>query len=249
LLAGWRAQGLASAVVVDPAPAAGALAGRGIKVVAALADIPDWFSPGAVVLAVKPQVAGAAVPGCAKYQGALFVSIMAGQTISALAGMLGETAAIVRAMPNTPAAIGQGISVACAGPAVAVAQRQLASRLLGAAGLVEWVEDEALLDAVTAISGGGPAYVFLLAELLQQAGLDQGLPPELARNLARQTVIGSAGLLAASDEAAAALRVAVTSPGGTTERALAILMREQALPRLFAAAIEAATERSRELSR
>ena len=244
LLAGWREQGLAGAVVVDPAAPA-----LGVDVVARAADIPAGFSPAAVVLAVKPQVAAAVVPDYARFGDAVFVSIMAGQTISALGGMLGPAAAVVRAMPNTPAAIRQGITVATAGPGVRPAQRDLADQLLAACGQVAWVEDEALLDAVTAISGGGPAYLFLLTELMERAALDHGIAPALARAMARQTVIGSAGLLAAGDEDAAALRRAVTSPNGTTERALAVLMQRAAWPQSVRAGIEAATPRSRELAR
>jgi pyrroline-5-carboxylate reductase len=247
-LAGWREQGLETAVVVDPSPSAAGLAAPGIQVVGGFADIPDHFSPSAVILAVKPQAAAAAVPDYARYKNAVFISIMAGKTIFALSAMLGGEAAIVRAMPNTPAAVRQGITVACAGAHVSEAQRKLADQLLAATGAIEWVTDENLLDAVTAISGGGPAYVFLLTELMEQAGRDQGLPPDLARKLARQTVVGSAALLAASAEDAAALRIAVTSPAGTTEEALKILMAGTAWPKLFAEAIEAATIRSRALS-
>ena len=143
--------------------------------------------------------------------------------------LLGAQAAVVRAMPNTPAAVRQGITVACAGPGVTAAQRALCDRLLAAIGAVAWVEDEALIDPVTAVSGGGPAYVFLLAELLERAAIEQGIPADLARLLARQTVAGSGALLAASTEDAAALRRAVTSPRGTTERALAVLMERAGL--------------------
>jgi pyrroline-5-carboxylate reductase len=173
---------------------------------------------------------------------------MAGKTIHAISAMLGVKAAIVRAMPNTPAAVRQGITVAVSSAHVSARQRELAQDVLAATGACAWVDDENLLDPVTAISGGGPAYVFLLTELLEQAGLDQGLPPALARALARQTVIGSAALLAASDEDAANLRIAVTSPKGTTERALAVLRADDAWPKTFRDAIQAATDRSRELS-
>jgi pyrroline-5-carboxylate reductase len=249
MLAGWREQGLTRAVVVDPSPAAASLAGPGIEVVATPGGIPEGFDPAAVVLAVKPQMAGEALPAYARFAGrAVFLSIMAGKTLHAIGAMLGVKAAIVRAMPNTPAAVRQGISVAVAGAHVTPHQRALADTLLRAAGEAAWVADEALLDPVTAISGGGPAYVFLLTELMEQAALDQGIPAALARQLARQTVIGSAALLAASDEDAARLRIAVTSPKGTTERALAVLRADDAWPKSFAAAIAAATERSRELS-
>ncbi|OYW10654.1 MAG: pyrroline-5-carboxylate reductase [Acidiphilium sp. 37-67-22] len=233
MLAGWRERGISRVVVVDPGRVvvvdpgaeAQALAGDGVVVVDSPAAIPDGFAPQAVILAVKPQMAGAAVDGLARFAGgAVIVSIMAGLTIGWLQARF-PGAAIVRAMPNTPAAVRQGITVAVAGPGVAPARRALAEALLGAVGQVAMVDDEALLDPVTAVSGGGPAYVFLLVELLEEAALDQGIPPDLARVLARQTVIGSAALLAASDQPADALRRAV--------------MRQ---------AIAAATARSRELA-
>lgn len=247
MLAGWREQGLTHAVAVDPAqpPTPGA----NVSVVIGAADVPAGFEPAAVVLAVKPQHADAALPLFARYAGSsMFLSIMAGCTTASLRRVLGERATIVRAMPNTPAAIRQGISVVYAGPEVSADQRALCDRLLAAIGKVAWVDDEALIDPVTAISGGGPAYVFLLAELLERAALEQGIPPDLARLMARQTVAGSGALLAASDEDAAALRQAVTSPQGTTERALAVLMAEDAWPALMSRAIAAATARSRELA-
>ncbi len=250
MLAGWRERGLAGSVAVDPAPAAAALTGPDLAVVAAPEAIPPGFAPAAVVLAVKPQNAVETVPGYAGLAGqAVFLSIMAGQTIAGLQRLLGGHAAIVRAMPNTPAAVRQGITVACAGPGVTAAQRELCESLLTAIGAVAWVSDEALLDPVTAVSGSGPAYVFLLSELMEQAAIVQGIPPELARLLARQTVAGSGALLAASPESSADLRRAVTSPGGTTERALEILMAADAWPALMRTAIAAATERSRELAR
>ncbi|MCB5945276.1 pyrroline-5-carboxylate reductase [Acidocella sp. KAb 2-4] len=249
MLAGWRERGLSQAVVVDPSPEAAKLAGPGVTVVPAAAAIPSGFAPAAVVLAVKPQMAAEALPAYARYAGqAVFISIMAGKTVDAVSRMLAAPAAIVRAMPNTPAAVRQGITVAYAAAAVTPAQKTLADTLLAATGEIAWVAQEGLLDPVTAISGGGPAYVFLLTELMEQAGLDQGLPPALARQMARQTVIGSAALLAASDEDAAQLRIAVTSPKGTTERALAVLRADDAWPKTFKQAIQAATERSRELS-
>jgi pyrroline-5-carboxylate reductase len=248
LLAGWREQGLSSAIVVDPAANAAELAAPGIKIVASAADIPHGFNPAAVILAVKPQAAAQVLPGYAGFAGhAVFISIMAGKTILGISGMLGVEAAIIRAMPNTPAAIRQGITVAVAGGHVTESQHRLADTLLAATGQIAWVTDEALLDPVTAISGGGPAYVFLLTELLEKAALAQGIPPDLARILARQTIIGSGALLAASPEDAADLRVAVTSPGGTTERALAVLRADDAWPKSIAQAIDAATKRSQEL--
>jgi len=249
LLAGWREQGLPTAIVIDPSPEAQKLTAPGINVYATPADIPHGFTPEAVILAIKPQMAAAALPSYAHFaNSALFVSIMAGKTLHAIAAMLGAKAAIVRAMPNTPAAVRQGVTVAFKCAHVGEHQRALADRLLTAVGAVAWVEDESQLDAVTAISGGGPAYVFLLTELMEQAGLDQGLPPDLARLMARQTVIGSAALLAASEEEAANLRIAVTSPGGTTAEALKVLRADDAWPKSFAEAIQAATERSQQLS-
>lgn len=249
LLDGWREQGLSPSVIVDPSPEALKLAGVDVTVVGDATKIPIGFSPEAIVLAVKPQMAAEVLPAYARFSGhALFISIMAGKTIHAIAQMIGRETPIVRAMPNTPAAVRQGITVAYPCSHVSAHQRQLADTLLAATGAIAWVTDELQLDPVTAISGGGPAYVFLLTELMEQAGLDQGLPPALARQLARQTVIGSAALLAASDEDAAALRVAVTSPGGTTAEALKLLRADDALPEIFKRAIQAATERSRELS-
>jgi pyrroline-5-carboxylate reductase len=211
--------------------------------------IPDSFAPAAVVLAVKPQNAAETLPAYARYAGkVVFLSIMAGRTIGGMRSLLGESAAIVRAMPNTPAAVRQGVTVACATEAVSSPQRGLCDRLLQAIGVVAWADDEALLDPVTAVSGSGPAYVFLLAELMEKAAIEQGIPPDLARLLARQTVSGSGALLAANPEDAADLRKAVTSPGGTTAAALQVLMDDAAWPRAVSQAIEAATRRSRELA-
>jgi pyrroline-5-carboxylate reductase len=246
MLDGWRERGLGQAVVVEPRPA-GPMPGA--AVVPEAADVPVGFAPAAVVLAIKPQEAAATLPLYARFAGrAVFVSVMAGRTIGGMGAMIGAPAAIVRAMPNTPAAVRQGFTVACAGPGVSDAQRSLADTLLGATGEVAWVEEEGLLDPVTAVSGGGPAYVFLLAELLERAAVEQGIPPDLARRMARATVAGSGALLAASSEDAAQLRRNVTSPKGTTERALAVLMEEAAWPAHLSRAIAAATARSRELA-
>ncbi|MDE2007021.1 MAG: pyrroline-5-carboxylate reductase [Rhodospirillales bacterium] len=248
MLAGWRERGLAPSVAVDPAPASAVLAGADLTVVAEPGAIPAGFAPALIVLAIKPQTAAAALPayaGLAAQAGVL--SIMAGRTIGGIRALLGG-GAVVRAMPNTPAAVRQGITVACPGPGVGEAQRALCDTLLAAIGEVAWVEDEALLDPVTAVSGSGPAYVFLLAELMEQAAIAQGIPAALARRLARRTISGSGALMEASAEDAAALRVAVTSPAGTTERALQVLMAPEAWPASVARAIAAATARSRELA-
>jgi pyrroline-5-carboxylate reductase len=217
--------------------------------VPSFAVIPAGFTPEAVVLAVKPQAAAEALPAYGRFAGrAVFISIMAGKTMGSVGRMLGTRAAIIRAMPNTPAAVRQGFTVAVAGVHVSPVQRELGGQLLDAIGQTAWVEDEGLLDPVTAVSGGGPAYVFLLTELMERAAIEQGIPADLARAMARQTVIGSGALLAASSEDAADLRVAVTSPKGTTEQALAVLRAEHAWPEFFSKAIAAATKRSRELS-
>ena len=176
------------------------------------------------------------------------VSIMAGQTLATLARLLSPGTAIVRAMPNTPAAIGRGITVAVANAQVDAARRDLAHGLLAAIGAVEWVTDEALMDAVTAVSGSGPAYVFLLAEAMAQAGVAAGLPPALAARLARETVAGSGELMHRAGLDPAVLRQNVTSPGGTTAAALDVLMSSQGLTPLMERAIAAATRRSRELA-
>jgi len=175
------------------------------------------------------------------------MSIMAGKTLLYLSGALNAACALVRAMPNTPAAIGRGITVAVPRNASA-AQRGLAHRLLSAIGTVEWVEDETLMDAVTAVSGSGPAYVFLLAEALAQAGVAAGLPPPLAQKLARETVAGSGELLHQSPLDAAVLRENVTSPGGTTAAALQVLIGSDGVAPLMQRAVAAATARSRELA-
>jgi len=253
MLSGWRERGLAPSVAVDPAPSAAAMAGADLTVVGEAAAIPPGFTPAAVVLAVKPQSAAEALPPHARFAGgpegsSVFLSIMAGRTISGIRALLGDTAKIVRAMPNTPAAVRQGVTVACPGAGVTPDQRALCHSLLEAIGKVAWVDDEGLLDPVTAVSGSGPAYVFLLAELMEQAAIEQGIPADLARLLARQTVSGSGALLAASTEDAAALRKAVTSPAGTTERALQVLMAADAWPLAMQRAIDAATKRSRELA-
>jgi pyrroline-5-carboxylate reductase len=249
MLAGWRELGLSPSVAVDPAPEAAHHAGPDLLVIGTPAEIPSGFTPEAVVFAVKPQNAAATLPDYAGYAGlSVFLSIMAGRTIDGMQALLGADAAIVRAMPNTPAAVHQAISVACSGPGVSADRRNLCSTLLSAIGTVAWVESEALLDPVTAVSGSGPAYVFLLAELLEQAAEAQGIPRELAGMLARQTVSGSGALLAASNEDTAALRQAVTSPGGTTAAALQVLMAPEAWPATLRRAVEAATKRSQELA-
>jgi pyrroline-5-carboxylate reductase len=178
----------------------------------------------------------------------LLLSIMAGRTTSFIEKSFAPAPAVVRAMPNLPASISQGISVAVANQQVSKGQRAAAHALVAATGAVEWVEDEKLLDAVTAVSGSGPAYVFLLAEALTQAAVAAGLPAALAAKLARETVAGSGELLRRSKIDAATLRQNVTSPGGTTAAALEVLMGPGGIETLMATAVAKATRRSRELA-
>jgi pyrroline-5-carboxylate reductase len=177
----------------------------------------------------------------------LFLSIVAGKTLAGLARHLGR-AALVRTMPNLPAAIGRGFTVACANALVTPDQRQLCDALLAAVGESAWVDDEALLDAVTAVSGSGPAYVFLLIEAMARAGEREGLPADLALRLARSTVAGAGALAQLSDESPAQLRESVTSPGGTTQAALDLLMAADGLEALMVRAVAAAAARSRVLA-
>jgi pyrroline-5-carboxylate reductase len=250
LLEGWIRLGLdpKNIVVIEPAipPHIAALTQRGLQ----LNPTPRALkNVAAIVLAVKPQVAPQAIPPLAPLvsPSTVVVSIMAGRTLRFLSDALAKPCAIVRAMPNTPAAIGRGITVAVPFHANE-AQRALADRLLSATGAVEWTTDEALMDAVTAVSGSGPAYVFLLAEALTEAGVAAGLPHELAAKLARETVAGSGELLHRSPLDAAVLRENVTSPAGTTAAALAVLMGQDGLASLMEKAVAAATKRSRELA-
>lgn len=246
---GWAARGLEPSALVDPSPMPGLARGCD-HVVAGLEALPPGFMARAAILAVKPQMAESVLPALAPRLApdAVVLSIMAGRNIAGMRAALGGAACVVRAMPNTPAAIGQGMTVACAGPGVSDAQRDLCTELLSAVGEVAWVEDEVLIDAVTAISGSGPAYVFLLAELLEMAAIEEGVPAELARLLARKTVSGSGALLAASPEDAAQLRRNVTSPRGTTEAALSVLMAEAAWPDTLRRAVKAARKRAAELA-
>jgi pyrroline-5-carboxylate reductase len=253
MLRGWLARGMvpSHAFVVEPAAdALGDLAGRGIGHVKDPSGVSAGFAPDVVVIAVKPQFMDEAIAHYARYARpeTLFLSIAAGRTIAYFKRHLGAKAAILRAMPNTPAAIGRGISVVVADPLVTRQQRELAETLLSACGEVAWVEDEGLIDPVTALSGGGPAYVFLLIEVLAEAGRKAGLPADLAMRLARATISGAGELARLSSEPAAQLRQNVTSPKGTTLEALNILMAADGLQPLFDRAIAAATRRSRELA-
>ena len=239
MLEGWLALGLAPAMiaVIEPQPSReiAALRERGLRLNPSRGAVGDVA---AVVIAVKPQTADEAMPVLAPFvDGAtVVVSIMAGRTLQFLA----------RSLPG--AAIGRGMTVAVANARVSAAQRALVDALLSAVGGVEWITDEALMDAVTALSGSGPAYVFLLAEAMARAGTAAGLPAALAATLARATVAGAGELLHRSPLDAATLRQNVTSPGGTTAAALEVLMAAGGLERLMTAAIAAATKRSRDLA-
>jgi pyrroline-5-carboxylate reductase len=249
MLQGWLRLGLdpSRIVVLDPQPASevAALGTNGLR----LNPPPETISDASVlVLAVKPQAAPDVMPGLQPLIGSqtVVLSIMAGRTLGFIERAL--PGPVVRAMPNTPAAVGRGITVAVANKAVSADQRDLAHLLLTAIGTVEWIDDEALMDAVTAVSGSGPAYVFLLAEALARAGESAGLPAQLAATLARATVAGSGELLHHSPLDAATLRENVTSPGGTTAAALQVLMGQEGFEQLLREAVIAATKRSRELA-
>jgi pyrroline-5-carboxylate reductase len=247
LLTGWLARGLdpRDVVVMEPHPSA-EIDALGVRINPPLQDIGTVET---LVIAVKPQTFREAGPELRAVVGAdtLVLSIMAGTTLAVIAEVCGGS--VVRAMPNTPAAIGRGVTVAVAAGAVSPSQRQTADALLRAAGTVQWIEDEALMDAVTAVSGSGPAYVFLLAEQLARAGVEAGLPVELATTLARETVAGSGELLHRSELDAATLRQNVTSPGGTTAAALAVLMGPDGMQSPLTRAIAAATTRSKQLAK
>ena len=248
MLTGWLAGGLdpARVVVIEPMPSAEitALVAKGVRLNPAEATAAE-----VVILAVKPQMFREAGPTLKPWVGdsTLVLSIMAGTTIASLQDVVGG--AVVRAMPNTPAAIGRGITVAVPAANVSAAQQALTNALLRATGAVEWVDDEALMDAVTAVSGSGPAYVFLLAEELARAGIAAGLPEALATRLARDTVSGAGELLYVSDLPAGSLRQNVTSPGGTTAAALSVLMGADGFQPLLERAVAAATARSKELAK
>lgn len=252
MLRGWLQGGAASRFeVVEPAGVPESLATSSAIVAHRTADeLAGDLVPDAVVFAVKPQVINDVVPRYRRFARpqTVFISIAAGTTVANLARHLGD-AAIVRVMPNTPAAIGRAISVACANARVTPAQRQLCDALLASIGESTWVEEEGLLDAVTAVSGSGPAYVFLLIETLAEAGAKAGLPVDLALQLAKATVAGAGELARVSAESPARLRENVTSPGGTTRAALDVLMaRDAGLAELMTRAVAAATTRSRELA-
>lgn len=250
MLSGWLAQGLAPkhVVVIEPNPSGeiNPLTKKGIRLNPSPRDI---GAVATLVVALKPQMFREAGAMLKAFSGSstLVVSIMAGTTIASISDVCGGM--VVRAMPNTPAAIGRGITVAVAARNVSASQRAVADALLRATGSVEWIDDENLMDAVTALSGSGPAYVFLLAEELARAGVEAGLPADLAAKLARETVAGSGELLHRSETPSATLRQNVTSPGGTTAAALEVLMGPDGMQSLLTRAVAAATKRSKELAK
>ncbi len=255
LLAGWRNQGIAAAdiVVVEPSDdlAASIRQQHGVTVVANAAGLPRDLAPAVLVFAVKPQVMGEVVPQFRHVAeaGAVVLSIAAGSTIGLFERELGVSTPIVRSMPNTPASIGRGITALCANSHVTADQRRAAQALIEAVGEAVWVGDEHLMDVVTAVSGSGPAYVFLLIEALADAAEKYGLPADTAERLAEVTVTGAGELARQSEETAAELRRHVTSPGGTTEAALDELMgANRSMHNLLDRAVAAAIQRGKDLA-
>lgn len=252
MLEGWLGRGLLpnDVRVVEPSPSpevAALLANNGVTHSASAGDVPV---ADVIVVAVKPQVMPEALPSATGAVGArsLVISVAAGKTLANIGALLPEGTAIVRTIPNTPAAIGEGMTVGVANDSVSEAQKKSTAALLSANGEFAWIDEEDLMDAVTAVSGSGPAYVFLLAECLAEAGRRSGLPDELAARLARQTVVGAGALLGQSEVDAATLRQNVTSPNGTTAAALSVLMAKPGVQELMERAVATATRRSRELS-
>jgi len=247
MLQGWLKGGLepSQVQVIEPKPGdwLTGLAGQGLSL------NPARLAPATVaVIAVKPQMMTAAAPQLASLagQGTLFLSIAAGTPIAAFEAMFGAGTPIVRSMPNTPAAVGRGISALVGSATVTEAQMVLAEALLGAVGACVRLESEEQMHAVTGLSGSGPAYVFHMIEAMAEAGVAAGLAPDLSMRLARATVSGAGALADASPESAEQLRINVTSPAGTTAAGLAILMPD--LPALMTRTVAAAARRSRELA-
>jgi pyrroline-5-carboxylate reductase len=250
MLEGWLKQGIPASdiKVIEPARSQGHVhdISAKVEVVDTLAQIPASFVPDIVIFAVKPQVMAEVVPGYTKFEKAVFLSIAAGKTIAFFEKALGKGRAVIRSMPNLPAIVGLGAMVAYPNAHVSALQKAAVEKLLAANGKVFWIKDESLLDAVTAISGSGPAYLFHFIECLEQAGKKLGLPDELASALAYLTIQGSTELAVQSDKSASELRVQVTSPKGTTQAALDVLMPE--LQPLLERATDAACKRSKELA-
>ncbi len=253
MAAGWLEQGLSpdALFIQDPSPCPEAQKLIDEHGLVSGEDLTLPALPVIIVLAVKPQMMADVLPGLLEKAGphTLFLSIAAGQSLATLAGYLGEKQPIIRSMPNTPASIGQGMTVACSNPFVTADQVEHCITLLSAIGEIAWIKDEEQMDAVTAVSGSGPAYLFALTECLALSGIHQGLDAKLSWQLAKTTMEGAAALMRHSCDNPVILRKNVTSPGGTTEAALKILMGKKGLPKLMDKAIKAATERSKELSK
>lgn len=256
MLRGWLASGVlapGAIHVVEPADALRMRAeAEGVHAVATPADLAPGLAPSVVVLAVKPQLMADVLPAYRRFaqpgSDTVFVSVAAGTRISAMEAVLGPRAAIVRVMPNTPAAVGQGMMVMCANSRASDRQIGTVRRMMAASGRVATIEDEGLMDAVTAVSGSGPAYVFHMIEALRTAGERAGLPAGIAAELALQTVHGAGIYAARSADDPARLREQVTSPNGTTAAALSVLMRPgSGLTELMSEAVEAARRRGEEL--
>ena len=247
MLAGWLKRGLpaTSVWVLDPKPSDW-LQSTGVHLNDGLPE-----APAVALIAVKPQMMGDALPGLAALGNGstLFLSVAAGTPIAAFEAAFGAQSPVIRAMPNTPAAVGRGITAIIGNPHTSEADLDLADELLSAVGQVVRLDDESQIDAVTGVSGSGPAYVFHLIETLAAAGEAQGLAPELAMQLAKATVAGAGALAEEAEEDPAQLRVNVTSPNGTTQAALEVLMDEQTgFPPLLKRAVKAAADRGRELA-
>jgi pyrroline-5-carboxylate reductase len=250
LVKGWLARGRAAQniAVVEPESTAQAAA-RALGVTVIASEAMAAYRADVIVIAVKPaQVAESVAPLGKVPRGCVVLSIAAGKTTAGLMKLLGSQAAVVRAMPNTPAAIGEGITALLASESVTAAERRTCEELMAAVGRVEWFADETLMDAVTAVSGSGPAYVFLLIECLAEAGRKVGLAADTAARLATATVAGAGLYARETGLPAAELRHRVTSPKGTTQAALDVLLADNAFAELMSRAVRAATERSRELS-
>jgi len=251
MAAGWVKNGIpgSSIIAADPNPPEAIKARLSESGLQFAAGAPEGVTAGVIFVAVKPQVMDKVLPAYKALIGkdTIVISIAAGKTLSFLQQYLGN-APMVRAMPNTPAMIGRGVTGAYANDLVSEAQRKLVHSLLEVSGPVEWVGAEGLIDAVTALSGSGPAYVFHLVECMAEAGRKLGLQADLAMRLARATVSGAGELLHQSPDEAAQLRKNVTSPGGTTAAALEVLMAENGMQPLFDKAIKAARDRAQELA-
>ena len=250
LLKGWIARGLGPVLVIEtnPSPELKRLTKRDVTLLESIDDAPKKLR--ACVIALKPQIlkTEAARLRAIAESGTPMISIAAGSSIRLMSKAWGKTARVIRTMPNTPGSIGEGISALYAAPNATRADRKLAESLLAALGEIVWVKRETDIDTVTAVSGSGPAYVFLLVECLEEAARREGLPPSIAHRLARKTIIGAGALLKADDAPAEALRRNVTSPHGTTEAALNVLMAKNGLAPLIKRAVSAARRRARELA-